>query len=232
MRTADLVRLYPRLFHMAAPSSWEAIDQHGLLSTEALLDLFEVPEPRRTELIEKRRSKTEVLEHPVHGTAEVRDQIPLSEAKLKQALGGTMSVEQWLRLLNARVFFWLQPERLQRMLTARAYRNRGHLVLTVNTDALLSHVGLEVVSLSRINSGSTAYKAAPRGPDTFVPIGEYLHPSRRRATRSASDVAELCVQGCVPEIRNVLIEAELIAPHGERTVIWSADGDGQKGSGS
>ena len=31
-----------RLYHMADNASWKGLHRHGLLSTEALLDLFEV----------------------------------------------------------------------------------------------------------------------------------------------------------------------------------------------
>jgi uncharacterized protein DUF7002 len=42
MDVAELVETCPRLFHMAEPGSWAGIQRHGLLSTSALLDLFEV----------------------------------------------------------------------------------------------------------------------------------------------------------------------------------------------
>lgn len=56
----------------------------------------------------------------------------LSESKLAAALTD-MTVEQWLRLLNSKVFFWLQRERVNRLLGARAYRDSSHLVITFDT---------------------------------------------------------------------------------------------------
>ena len=42
-----LIELYPRLYHMAHAGSWPMIQRHGLLSTTALLDLFEIGGERR-----------------------------------------------------------------------------------------------------------------------------------------------------------------------------------------
>jgi Family of unknown function (DUF7002) len=38
---------YPCLYHMAEANIWPSIEKHGLLSTTALLDLFEVNGNRR-----------------------------------------------------------------------------------------------------------------------------------------------------------------------------------------
>ncbi|MEM6604260.1 MAG: hypothetical protein AAF671_00770 [Pseudomonadota bacterium] len=37
METADLISVYPRLYHMAKAGSWEDTNKSGLLSTSALL---------------------------------------------------------------------------------------------------------------------------------------------------------------------------------------------------
>jgi hypothetical protein len=219
----ELVRLYPRLYHMAAPDAWPQIVRHGLLSTDALLNLFEVAEPQRTELLTRRRAASVTISHPEHGTAVVRDNLPLSESKLAAALTD-MTVEQWLRLLNSKVFFWLQRERVDRLLHARAYRNNSHLVITVDTQLLLDHIGDDSVTLSRINTGSTAYLAAPRGSDTFKQIGGYSHPPRRWALKSSSDIAELSVAGTIANIVAVAVRADLHTPDSVRQV-WKREGE-------
>jgi hypothetical protein len=38
----DLIGRSPRLYHMAEADTWDSIREHGLLSTSALLDLFEI----------------------------------------------------------------------------------------------------------------------------------------------------------------------------------------------
>jgi hypothetical protein len=213
----ELVRLYPRLYHMAAPDAWPQIARHGLLSTEALLDRFEVAAPQRTEVLTRRRAVSVTISHPEYGTAVIRDNIPLSESKLAAALTD-MTVEQWLRLLNSKVFFWLQRERVNRLLGACAYRDSSHLVITVDTQLLLDHVGDGSVTLSRINTGNTAYLAAPRGSDTFKRIADYPHLPRRRALKSASDIAELAVAGGIANLTAVAVRADLHTPDGTRRV--------------
>jgi hypothetical protein len=203
---------------MADPGAWTGIARHGLLSTQALLDLYEVPEPLRGRLLGEHRPDSVAVSHPVHGTAVVRDQKPLHPAKLAACLQDGVTVEQWLRLLNSRVFFWLQPERLERLLAARAYRGRDHLVLTVDTARLLDAVPDRAVTLSRINSGATVFRAVPRGASTFLPVEDFPHPPRRRALASATDVAELCVSPGVPDVLAVADRAELRGPSGRRTV--------------
>ena len=47
---------------------------------------------------------------------------------LQRCLQGKMTVEQWHRLLNGRVFFWVDENRLNVLRQARAYRDeRGML---------------------------------------------------------------------------------------------------------
>lgn len=223
MDRADLLRLYPKLFHMAEPGAWSLISQHGLRSTSALLELFGVPAALRTKLTREHRPASVPISHPVHGGAVVRDQIPLHPGKLAACLTEGTSVPEFLQLLNDRVFFWLQEVRLERLLAARAYRDREHLVITVDTARLLEHVGDDAVTLSRINSGSTVFKAVARSGHTFRPIADYPHPLRKRASAGGTDVAELCVQHMVRQITEVADRAELRGPNG-RQLVWKRDG--------
>jgi hypothetical protein len=43
----SLIEYYPYVYHMAKADSWESIEGKGLLSTSALLDLFEINGERR-----------------------------------------------------------------------------------------------------------------------------------------------------------------------------------------
>ena len=218
MNRAELIRLYPKVFHMADADAWPGIARHGLLSTRALLELYEVPEPLRGRLLGQHRPDSVTISHPVHGTAVVRDQKPLHPGKLAACLQDGVTVEQWLRLRNRRVFFWLQPERLERLLAARAYRGREHLIVTLDTARLLDATPTGAVTLSRINSGATVFRAVARGATTFLPVEDFPHPPRRRALVSASDVAELCVAPGVPDVAGVADLAELRGSSGRRAV--------------
>src|SRR5487761_778376 len=101
-----LVQYYPRLYHMAHEGAWPSIERHGLLSTTALLDLFEIDGARREQLESSRRPKSEEIAHAKHGRALLRDQIPLNEKKLITALEDDITPQEWYRLLNRKVFFW------------------------------------------------------------------------------------------------------------------------------
>src|SRR5271156_1981230 len=122
MDSADLTRHYPLLYHMAEAGSWDSISRHGLLSTRSLIDLFDVNGHAREAILRARRGASVPLEHPVHGAAVVRDQIPLSESRLAACLVD-MTLAEWLDALNSRVFFWLDEGHLETLLGARAYRD-------------------------------------------------------------------------------------------------------------
>lgn len=198
--TADLVRLYPTLFHTAADGSWPSIREHGLLSTAALLDRWEVAEPTRRELLTRVRGESTVVEHPVHGTAVVRDQGPIHEPSLEAALTD-LSVEQWLSRLNERVFFFLQRSQVDALVTARRYRAHPSLVISVDTASLVAAYESKI-ELCRINSGfAQRHNHTPRGSTTFQSIAEFEHPERAvPKSGSTYDVKELTVIGGVPDL--------------------------------
>lgn len=185
-----LASRYPVLFHMAESGSWESIRERGLLSTSALLDLFEVEGGERITIESTRRPEIVRLEHPEHGVALVRDNKPMQEKALEKCLYG-MTPREWYELLNWRVFFWVERKRLLKLLGARAYRDRPHLVLEVDTAKLLERHA-DRVTLSPINSGATfAMNPASRGPDTFRRIVD--HPERKPFVELAVDYAVLDV---------------------------------------
>ncbi len=114
----------------------------------------------------------------------------MQERSLKRCLHG-MTPREWYEHLNRRVFFWVEWKRLLKLLGARAYRDRPHLVLEVDAAALLRR-HTEKVSLSPINSGATfALGPAPLAPETFRRIAEHSDDK---------PIAELSVDYSVPDI--------------------------------
>ncbi len=210
---------YPVLFHMAEVNSWPSIQRHGLLSTSALLDLFEVPQSERAPIESRHRPESISISHPVHGNALIRDQTPMSDGGLRKALRGELTPEQWYRLLNSKVFFWVAEARLERLLNARAYRDYQHIVLTVRTEELLRR-HMPLVTLSPINSGATKPAAAPRGSSTFLPFSDYPFENWRRRRSGRDVVVELAVEGAVPKIHEFTLQVER-RNAGERQVLWS-----------
>jgi uncharacterized protein DUF7002 len=107
-----------------------------------------------------------------------------------------MTPREWYETLNRRVFFWVDRKRLIKLLGERAYRDRPHLVLELDTAELLLRYENDV-TLSAINSGATfAMNPDPRGPGTFRRIGD--HP-RGKA------VVEVAVDYAVPEAADLTL---------------------------
>jgi hypothetical protein len=191
---------------MAEAGTWDSIRRYGLLSTSALLDLFEKKGVERRRIESTHRPDSIRVEHQDHGVAVVRDQKPMRESALLACLEG-MSPQQWYETLNKRVFFWPTRERLLGLLSARAYRGREHCVITVDTARLLER-HLDKVTLSPINSGSTIYRPQPRGRDTFLPPHEYPFEERRKKRGIKNAVAELAVDYSVPDVADLAIRVE------------------------
>jgi hypothetical protein len=195
---------YPVLYHMAEVGSWPSVQDRGLLSTSALLDLFEITGAGREAIELRRRPESVAIEHPVHGTAWIRDNKPINETVLRRTLVG-MTEEEWYRTLNGRVFFWLSEDRLDRLRNAPPYASRPHDILTIDTEALLDrHV--DRVELAHLNSGAVHPAADyPRGAGTFQPIDRY--PWQERLGVAPSEpIVELTVLYAVPDIRDLVVD--------------------------
>jgi hypothetical protein len=201
-----LVDRYPRLYHMAEAGSWASIEKYGLLSTTALLDLFEIEGSMRDEIETKKRPKSVEIRHPLHGYAWIRDNKPINETVLRRTLVG-MSEADWYRTLNSRVFFWLSESRLARLRNAPPYRNRPHDILVVDTGRLLKHHEPSV-ELAHLNTGAVHPSATyPRGTGTFRRIVEYPWRDRLRVAPN-EPIVELTVLHSVPRAAEVVIDVQ------------------------
>lgn len=201
----QISRLHPKLFHMAEQGAWPGIQQHGLLSTSALLDLFEVAGEERAEIEECRRPGPKIIKHPKFGTAVIRDQRPMSDSKLRGCLDDGLTPPDWYRLLNGRVFFWLTQKRLVGLM--KAYRERPHLVLEVDTAELLRRHGNNVL-LTPMNTGTTSPMAFPRGIRTFLPPDQYpFEENARKKGGRTKAIVELTVGYAVRDIADFTLSA-------------------------
>jgi hypothetical protein len=222
MRTEELLRQFPRLFHMAEAGTWDSIRQHGLLSTTALLDHFEIHDDQRHKLESCHRPECVTITHTRFGRAVIRDQKPMSDAGLRKCLQG-MSPKAWYETLNRRVFFWVTRERLFTLLSARAYRNRMHCVLTIDTARLLAR-HISRVTLAPINSGCTVPNPQPRGPQTFLPVNAYPFDQWIIKGRARSQaVVELAVDYSVPDIADLVIRVDHMKGEELLERIWPAE---------
>lgn len=202
MTVEELCQTYPRLYHMAEAAAWPSIQQHGLLSTSALLDLYEVPEPGRSVIEATQRPDFVPVAHPRLGTALVRDQRPMSDAGLLRALTD-MTPTAWYKLLNSKVFFWVNEDRLTKLVGT--YRHRDNVVLVLDTARVMQRHAA-ATTLCPINSGFTRRFPQPRGSTTFRPIADYPFGEwvKKRGTKDA--IAECAVTNRVDDIAGALVE--------------------------
>jgi hypothetical protein len=201
---AYIAQRWPRLYHMAEAGSWPSVQRHGLLSTSALLDLYEVAGAQRDAIESARRPESIAIHHRTHGTAWIRDNKPINETVLRRTLVG-MTEQEWYRTLNGRVFFWLSAKRLDRLREAPPYRDRVHDILTLDTAALLdAHAA--TVELAHLNSGAVHPGAKyTRGAGTFHPVATY--PWRERlAVARHEPIVELTVPYSVPNAQRFVID--------------------------
>jgi hypothetical protein len=209
MEPYELWEAYPKLYHMAESGSWPSIQAHGLLSTSALLDLYMISGAERRALESERRPESVTISHHEFGTAVIRDQKPINEKSLRKCLTD-MSPREWSELLNHKVFFWLTEERLNRLLSARAYRAKSHAVLTVETRKLVERHERQI-TLSRINSGSVIYGVGQRGRETFKTIGD---------VNRIGSIAELAIDYAVDDIADLVLVVEERRGSQPPAVLW------------
>lgn len=199
-----IVERWPRLFHMAEAGSWGSIEQHGLQSTTALLDRLGVKDPQRTEIESMRRPESIELKDDAGNSIWIRDNKPINETVLIKTLEG-MSLAEWYRTLNGRVFFWLTERRLNKLRGAGAYEDREHDILSLDTGKLLDSHG-DVIELSPMNSGAVHPAANyPRGAGTFSRVAAY--PWLERLGKSPGEpIVELTIPYSVDEVSAFVID--------------------------
>ena len=217
-----LAKRFPLLYHMAELGSWPSIQEHGLLSTSALLDLYEVDGLDRDGLESAHRPECVSVEHTAHGQAVIRDQKPMTDADLNKCLGDGLTPADWYQILNEKVFFWLTEQRLERLLGARAYRSKRHTVLTVDAALLLDKHAPNAV-LSPINSGATRPIPQPRGKNTFLPLADYPFDAWDQKRRKRDPAVELAVIYSVPDISEFVVRVENRGGGQPTEPVWEKD---------
>ncbi|WP_419912423.1 DUF7002 family protein [Hoeflea sp.] len=189
----------PTLYHMAERGSWQSIRDRGLLSTSALLDLYGISGSQRTSIESMRRPDSVPLQADGLPTAVVRDQIPMTDDRLRQCLPTHLSPTDWYEILNTKVFFWLTRDRLHRLTGGRTYRFKSHDVLELDTKSLID-AHRDRIWLCPMNSGNTFPFPHPRDESTFSRIADYPYSTWRTKRRRGERIVELAVDHSVPDI--------------------------------
>ena len=160
------VRLPDCVYHLAEADNWPRIQRKGLLSARRLLIDAGIRGAERDRLERKQRERHTVLPNGVA----IRDQCPMPAKALARCLH-RMTPAEWYATINARVFFWVDRERMERQRDACG--PRPQIVLTVDTRALIADHG-ERAAVTAFNTGYALRKPAPRGMATFVPYAEWV----------------------------------------------------------
>lgn len=201
-----------RVYHLAEASNWPAIQREGLHCASALLD--------RAGLAGEERRRWEREQRPEHAAlptgAWIRDQRPMPPDALARCLVG-LTPGEWYALINSRVFFWVDCERLNRQRAACS--SRPQVVLTVDAPRLVEAYA-DRVAVTPFNTGNARRKPAIRSAATFVPYrvwaasgwaSEAAELGTRPRSRSHAPV-ELTVAGSIPDILRFVVDTRSLPP--------------------
>jgi hypothetical protein len=203
------------VYHLAEEANWPSIEQSGLLPATELIARAGTSAVDRDRLERSQRVSHTVLPDGV----EIRDQLRMPASALRACLIG-MDPADWYALMNSRVFFSLDPIRLNGI--RGGCELRPQVVLILDTAGLMAGYG-DRASVTPINSGHALRRAARRGAGTFVPYAarvesgwasEAARLGIRERTRSHRPV-ELAIAEAIPDVmRYVVVVSRLAA--GER----------------
>lgn len=200
------IDLHPNLYHMAEADSWESIQEHGLLSISAILDLHGITGTEREQYETHHRAEMMSVCSQQAPKMVIRDQKPMFPARISQGLMNGILPEQWYYFINQKVFFWAKRERLFRLLNARYYRDIEHDVLTINTRSFVLD-NLDSIKICHMNSGNALPVAHGRDYSIFKHINEYPTKPNGNPTK---EVVEVTADYSVRNIRDYVIKVERI----------------------
>jgi hypothetical protein len=174
-----------RLSHVAPAGAWESFQKNGLRTAELLILQADLDGSRQQDLLTRIRPDAVTLRL---GTQEVtiRDQGPLLARKdLTSLLGDGMTVEEWVRILNKRVYLFVDPAARDKLMSKYVERD-GAQDLIVFSPLGLWRTARGRLELSSQNTGavariSTAYKFR----ETFLPVSRF--PNRTPAEVTIAD---------------------------------------------
>jgi hypothetical protein len=199
----EFAKLHPKLFHVTRADALPSIERHGLQSTNALLDLFEISPLLRAEIALHPRKTYLDLSHVDHGTVTLNHQKPLVESALIKCLDDGLSVPDWIDKLNSRVFFWPDDKRLNTFLQSNTKLGLPMCILSLDTLTLIQ-VFWDQMEVSPMNSGNTRRKPLKRGHSTFSSLNELDYAIWRRASggRNLRTIREVIVKDKIPDAMN------------------------------
>ena len=182
MTKEEFIRKRPYLYHLTSRDNIERIKESFLLkSSSTLISSSGLSDEDKEELKQSRRPEGRIIScngNEVH----IRDQKPLIEKSLRKCLTEGMTQEEYIKLLNSKVFFWPTKSRLKKHYGR--YKNDNISIIRVSTKDLFEIN--DHIEYANINTGATRsvpfYRGAhPRGPNTFIPASEYTFKTSKVA---------------------------------------------------
>jgi hypothetical protein len=194
------------VYHLADAANWASIQRRGLLSASRLLDLAGLTGAARARIERQQRAASVTLP----SGAVLRDQVPMPPEALARCLVD-MTPAEWYALINSKVFFWLDVERLNRQRRAGAASPRA-VVMALDAERLLAVHGARA-AFSAINTGNARRKPAIRGRQSFVPYAAWLNGRWAsegaglgiRPRAASHPPAELTIEGSVPDVMDFVV---------------------------
>jgi hypothetical protein len=175
-----------------------------------LLELAKVPATQRQQLLLLPRAEVSRIQFPNGAQAVLRDQHPLSPRRLRHALQD-LSQEQWMELLNARVFLFTQEPHARRLI--KVYADQGQDVLKLKTASFLAAYEGHI-EVSTRNSGALPRTGQPsRGRHTFVPLANF--PPDQVAA-----IQEVTILGGIDQIEPFVTNVIRYRPDGSKYRVW------------
>ena len=209
MTPSAFAKRVTRLFHVTDRPAWAFIEAHGLLSTDSLVETFVDDSDLALELRSRKRFAPVLLHEDERGRVLLNDNLPLIFPRLAGALDDGLTPDDWLRILNERVYFFPTLERAASFIEAGRRGGREKLLLTFDALSIAS-AHLDDLFIAPINTGSALRSPARRGRSTFAPAARVSweeFAARRRATKRTPDtVAEISLLGGLPDVSRHLVE--------------------------
>jgi len=178
MNVDDFLHRCPSLWHVGPEGSWEGIKTRGFRTAEQLIMAADLDEDERTILLTEPRAEPVTL--TIDGaTVTLRDQKQLLKRRdLASLMDEGMTIADWIRLLNRRVYLFTDLNTMNKALAKYIELEGAQEVMTFSPSKFIEAYRPRV-ELSMQNSGSVARMASgQRRKDTFMSVG--LFPSTRR----------------------------------------------------
>jgi hypothetical protein len=200
-------RAIKTVYHLVDAGNWQSVQKLGLMSAARLMAASGKAEdntPRRHRPTAQRLASGVLI----------RNQKPMPPPTLARCLKSGLKPEAWFELLNSKVFFWLDIDRLNRQ--RHACKDAPQIALVIDAERLLAKYST-VATVAPINTGNAMRAAAPRNRSTFVPYERWVVdgwndeviPGAPRRPANHRPV-ELTIDDAVPDIMEYVVRAVVL----------------------